>query len=130
MALITNGSAINFGMVNQGQSITVTHASVILSDDTKADIVLWTGSVNNQRVLVPGDPIQMPIGDLDIEIPPGSLVDASLVAILNEGAGDYNQNWEVRLGTAAMTATGKANQPDGATGYTAQTNQTLTIQTS
>ena len=135
MAILTNDNtsgredAISFGTVAAGQTIVVSHASVVLVDDTNPSVLLWTGRLAANRTLVENDPINVPMGDLDIVIPAGSdgINDSALVAVLNEGIGEYSDNFTVRLGTADMGNAGTSNQPAGSTGYTAATNQVLTF---
>ena len=130
MALITNGSDINFGSVNNGQNIVATHASVELADGTLTNVVLWSGQLSAQRTLVPTDPIVIPAGDLDFEIPPGALQDAAIVAILTQGIGQYTSEFTVRLGTGPMGTGGTTNEVATATGYSRQTGVTLAVQAS
>ena len=129
MALLTNAAVISFGTVSSGQNITVTHASVTINDGTLTDRLIWTGALAAQRVLVETDPIRLPIGDLDIEIPPGALEDQGITDILNEGIDQYT-SFTVRLGTGDMGSAGTGSEPLGATGYVAATGVSLAWQTS
>ena len=128
--LLTNGSDIEFGTVNSGQSITVTHASVTIVDASKTDRLLWTGRLRADRALVETDPITIPAGDLDIEILSGALEDAALVAIFGDGIDTFDGDFTIRLGIGDMGNAGTSSQPASATGYTAQTGVELTVQAS
>ena len=128
--LLTNAADIEFGTVSAGQTVTVSHASVEISDSSKTNRLLWTGRLRADRALVETDPITIPAGDLDIEILSGALEDAALVAIFGDGVDTFNQDFTIRLGTADMGNAGTTSQPSSSTGYTAQTGVELTVQAS
>ena len=128
--LLTNAADIEFGTVSAGQSVTISHASIEIVDASKTNRLLWTGRLRADRALVETDPITIPAGDLDVEILPGVLQDAALVAIFGDGIATFDGDFTIRLGTGDMGNAGTTSQPAGATGYTAQTGVELTAQAS
>ena len=118
MATATNTNAENFGNV-AGASVEITHASLTLTDSTKADRLLWTGALNTPRTLVLGDPMSLPMGDLDLDWPSGDFEDPPIKEALDLLLASYSTGVMMRLGTGAMGTAGTANEVTD-TGYSIQ----------
>ena len=126
MAFIRNANAaISCGTVAQGQNVTIRNASIILVDDTRDDLLLWTGTIQSPRTLVTSDPITIPTNDLVVEFPAGDVQNAAVKQALDDLISNYNTNFTILLGTGDMGNAGTSSQPAGSTGYVAATNVTL-----
>ena len=128
MAFIRNGADIECGTVTSGNNVTITHASATLVDGSRSALVVWTGALNAQRTLVGDDPITIPAGDLVFQFPAGSqgITNTAVDQALDDLVANYDTNWTIRLGTGVMGAAGTTNEVT-TSGYTAATNQTLTV---
>ena len=117
MAYMTNTNEEDFGDLTAGADVTVSHYSLILNYDIAGEQVLITSNLATSRTYTAGDPLVLPAGALDVNLPPGNLIDAAVKAAYDALLAGKSGGATLLLGTAAMTATGKANEVPNNRGY-------------
>lgn len=118
MAYMTNSNAEDFGDLTAGANVVVSHGSLIFNYGVAGELLLWTGALAASRTFVAGDPIELPAGALDINLPAGALEDEAVKAAYDALIADKS-NLTMSLGTGAMGAAGKTNEVSGR-GYSRQ----------
>ena len=126
MAYITNTNEENFGTVSAGADITVSHYSVILNYGVSGEELLITEDLAASRTYTEGDPLILPAGALDINLPNGELTDAAVLAAWNAYLAAKTGGATVLLGTGAMGATGKTSEVLTTRGYSRQATELST----
>ena len=127
MAFLRNSNAINFGTVQDG-AVTITDIAVYLNATT--DVMMFSGDLTTQRTLVVNDPITIPVNDLVVEFPAGTLENSFMLAMLNAmigtGSGTGNATWNIALGVGNLGSNpGSLTNPVTDGGYSHQTDQVL-----
>lgn len=125
MAYMTNTDEETFGtLAADASNVTVSHASVILdygvaSSGARGELLLWTGALAAPRTFVADDPIVLPAGALDFNLPNGALNDAAVLAAYRALLAGKTGGATISLGTAAMGNDGQQNEVS-ASGYSRQ----------
>ena len=117
MAYMTNTNEEDFGDLTAGADITVSHYSLIMNYGVAGEQVLAVGSLGTSRTYTTGDPLILPAGALDINLPNGNLVDDAVKSAYDAYLAGKTGGATLSLGTAAMTATGKTNEVPTNRGY-------------
>lgn len=126
MAYITSSGAENFGTLNAGVNITITHIAIIAAfgvttgAQNRQQILLGTKALAAAREYVAGDELILPAGSLDINIPNGELNDAAVLEAWTAWLALKNPPLTALLGTNAMGTAGTSNEVSTSRGYSRQ----------
>ena len=113
MSYITNTNIEAFhtaGETGAAAAVTISHASVIFRYGAANELLLWRGALANSRQIAIGDPMSLPAGALDINLPFGAIEDEAVQAAYAALYADKSSSATCLLGTGAMGATGKNNE--------------------
>lgn len=113
MAFIKNTNLEDFGDVAGAAGITLSQFKLIFDVGGSNELDFGWLTLSNSRSLAQGDPIDMPIGDLSMELPAGTLTNAVAKAFMDD--------FLHRRGTAPTVRLGHSGAELTDTGYTAQT---------
>ena len=126
MAYITSSGAENFGTLNAGVNITITHIAIIAAFGVTSgaantrQILLGTKALAAAREYVAGDELILPAGSLDINIPNGELNDAAVLEAWTLWLENKTPALTALLGTASMLPSGTANEVPTSRDYSRQ----------
>ena len=126
MAYITNSNIENFGTLSAGADVTISHYSAILNYGIAGEQLLITNAIGTSRTYTAGDELELPAGSLDLNFPQGNGADAAVKEMIDTYLASKTGGITVLLGTAAMTATGKANEVGTTRGYSRQVVEATT----
>ena len=126
MAYISSSMAETFGTLTAGADITMSHFSLIADYGEASELVIATGAFSTERTYTATDPLEMPMQRLRINLPNGALQDAAVKAAWDALLADKSMGITMSLGTADMTATGKANEIPTSRGYSRQVVEVTT----
>lgn len=127
MATATNTNEENFGTLNAGGAITVTHWAM-----RWGNVIAFAKALATSREFVAGDELIIEAGDLDITLTNGDALAAWTKDLLDEYISAHSSTDggapRVSLHTGAPGASGNDNEVPSARGYSRQAVELTTAQ--